>query len=164
MPVGIVIRAEGFENAKQRFGNMRRDKLISGSKFFARKRIEESMDSFRAEVPVGDTQQLADSLELRVEDQADGVSGTIIAMAAHARWVSGGTGVFGPFKQPIIPVRAKVLVFRSRDGNLIRARSVKGQPANPFLKRGAAKLRQTLLSTLPTDARRAVRVIVAGGG
>lgn len=163
MPAEIVIYAEGFENARQRLNNMTNKKLIAGSKFFVRKRMEESMDDFVAEVPIGATQELRDSMELRIDSHGDAITATIIAMAHHAKWVSEGTGVFGPSKQPIRPVRAKFLSF-FKEGKWFRARSVRGQPANPFLRRGATKLRSTLMSTLPVDARRAVRIVVAGGG
>lgn len=50
----------------------------------------------------------------------------------YARWVHTGTGVFGPYKTPIVPVHAKRLIYYQHGEKHI-ARSVKGQPAQPYL-------------------------------
>lgn len=50
----------------------------------------------------------------------------------HAKWVHEGTGLFGPYHSPIIPRRAKYLVFYWH-GRKWQKRSVKGQRAQPFL-------------------------------
>lgn len=52
----------------------------------------------------------------------------------YASWVHNGTGIFGPYGTPIVPKKAKVLAFKV-GGKMIFARSVKGQPANPFVQR-----------------------------
>lgn len=52
-----------------------------------------------------------------------------------ARLIHGGTGIYGPRRQPIRPKRAKYLRFKPKgSGRVIYARSVKGMAANPFLK------------------------------
>lgn len=52
----------------------------------------------------------------------------------RAVWIHGGTGIYGPRRQPIRPTRAKRLVFKPKGANrIVFARSVKGMKANPFL-------------------------------
>jgi hypothetical protein len=53
----------------------------------------------------------------------------------HARWVHDGTGIYGPNNHPIIPNSGKIMVWENEDGNTIKAKSVKGQKANPYLER-----------------------------
>jgi hypothetical protein len=56
-------------------------------------------------------------------------------------WVHEGTGIFGPHKKPIVPVRASVLRFEI-NGKVIFAKSVKGQKPNRFIDRSIDKTRQ----------------------
>lgn len=49
-------------------------------------------------------------------------------------WVHEGTGVYGPYGQPIRPVRARYMVFRWK-GEWRRMRRVRGQPGQKFLVR-----------------------------
>jgi len=44
-----------------------------------------------------------------------------------------GTGIYGPHKQPIRPVKARVLSWVQADGTRVFAREVKGRPATPYL-------------------------------
>lgn len=52
----------------------------------------------------------------------------------YAYWVHNGTGIYGPAGMPIVPVRASVLRFTTRQGTVLYRPSVKGQTPNPFLK------------------------------
>lgn len=51
----------------------------------------------------------------------------------YSRWHHDGTGLYGPRHRRIYPKRAKVLVFRTRGGRLVFARSVKGSKPNRYL-------------------------------
>lgn len=51
----------------------------------------------------------------------------------RARWVHNGTGLYGPRKKLITPVKAKALRWRGPAGPVF-ARSVKGMKPNPFLE------------------------------
>lgn len=51
---------------------------------------------------------------------------------AHARWVHDGTGIYGPFKSPIVPRTAPFMVFFYEGKKWIK-REVKGQKPQPFL-------------------------------
>jgi len=52
---------------------------------------------------------------------------------AHARWVHEGTGIFGPLKLPIVPKRAKFMVFEI-NGRIFRKKSVRGQEPQPYME------------------------------
>ena len=54
--------------------------------------------------------------------------------AEYAKYVIGGTGLYGPKKRPITPRSASVLAF-SVSGSPVFARSVKGQKPNDFMER-----------------------------
>lgn len=51
----------------------------------------------------------------------------------YAAFVHQGTGLYGPHRTPIKPRSARYMVFMGRDGNLVFAKQVIGQPARPFL-------------------------------
>ena len=52
----------------------------------------------------------------------------------YAKWVSEGTGVYGPHGHPIVPRRAKFLRFEL-NGRVVYATSVRGVPPFPFMQR-----------------------------
>jgi hypothetical protein len=60
--------------------------------------------------------------------------------APYAKYHQGGTGIFGPRRSPIVPVRAKILRFTaygktSKGDSTIFARSVKGCPKRMMVPR-----------------------------
>jgi hypothetical protein len=57
---------------------------------------------------------------------------TIAEIPVHAKWVHNGTGIYGPHRSPIVPTHKPYLVFQGRYGKVV-TRSVRGQPAQPFL-------------------------------
>lgn len=73
--------------------------------------------------------------------EAEGYAESIYPQAFYRDWVIGGTGLFGPFKRRIVPVRARVLHFFI-GGQEFFVKSVKGQKPNPFVARAAATLEQ----------------------
>jgi len=101
----------------------------------------------------------------RVEIKGDNIIGILNAIALsedgknYAKFVHDGTGIYGPRKKPIFPVRAKVLSFRI-NGKKIFAKSVKGQKPNPFLKKGidsAAKYAQNIFNSEMQEFNRSVK-------
>ena len=66
----------------------------------------------------------------------------------YAGYVHDGTGVYGPRKKPIRPKRKKVLRFKTREGNWVSVRQVKGQRPQPFFK-----------EAMPVVKRQANRII-----
>ena len=63
------------------------------------------------------------------------------------KWITGGTGLFGPRKAVIRPVRAKVLRFWI-GGKKIFAAWVRGMRPNPFVDRAMARIRPRLMTEL----------------
>jgi len=64
------------------------------------------------------------------------VRGKVATGSGYGLYPEVGTGLFGPKRAPIVPRRAAMLVFRSRTtGQLIRAKSVKGQPGQHYMQR-----------------------------
>lgn len=60
----------------------------------------------------------------------------VVSPLPYARWVYvTGTGLYGPRRRYITPVRARFLVFRIKTGDIIRTRRVKGFPRWPNLGR-----------------------------
>jgi hypothetical protein len=52
----------------------------------------------------------------------------------YARFVHDGTGIYGPRRRPIRPIRAKFLRFRPKGSRkFVYAREVRGMAPNPFL-------------------------------
>lgn len=164
MVVKFIVTVKGFQEAAKRLaviGDTKR--IVRGAQFFARKRLDEGLERVKQEVPVGETGVLKDSISIDIKSQGNVLVATLKATAEHAVWVHEGTGIFGPSGNPIIPVRSKVLVFKIAD-RVIVTKSVKGQPANPFLRRGAKILRDTVASTLPKEIRQDIKVLLSGRG
>jgi hypothetical protein len=70
----------------------------------------------------------------------------------HAKWVHEGTGIFGPRHTPIVPVRAKYLRFRWR-GKKRAMKSVRGQPAQPFLTEAYAYVNNVYANARVSELR-----------
>jgi hypothetical protein len=57
-----------------------------------------------------------------------------------ANWIEYGTGVFGPYHQPIVPRRrGGLLVFKAASGDWVATRSVQGRPATPVVTEAARR-------------------------
>ncbi len=69
-----------------------------------------------------------------VEQDADGLVIRIGTNVEYAEDVEVGTGLFGPHHQVIVPTTAQALAWHAPDGTLIIRKSVKGSPAQPFLR------------------------------
>lgn len=69
------------------------------------------------------------------------VRGRVEATAPHAVYQHEGTGMFGPRRRRIRPVRARALRFVWREaGGLVFFRSVKGTPGTKYLVRAVEEL------------------------
>lgn len=70
---------------------------------------------------------------------ANHVVGRAGSLAKHAYWLDVGTGIYGPAGKPIVPKRAKVLVFTPKGSNVtVFAASVKGIKGDRWLRRAFA--------------------------
>lgn len=84
------------------------------------------------------TGNLADAITVRAGEREGEVY--VSAAAPYAVYVHQGTGLYGPLKQAIKPVRARALHFQA-GGREVFARQVKGQRPNPFMDRAAERAR-----------------------
>jgi hypothetical protein len=69
------------------------------------------------------------------EVSADGLKGTCRNTAPYSGYVHEGTGIYGPYKTPIVPVHAKAL--KTPYGY---RKSVKGQKPQPFYLEALAEI------------------------
>jgi HK97 gp10 family phage protein len=79
---------------------------------------------------------LANSIRKYIRDRR----AVITPVARYALYIHQGTGIYGPHKAKIVPVHKKALAFTIGGKTIIR-RSVKGQKANPFMKRAFDEVR-----------------------
>jgi hypothetical protein len=88
------------------------------------------------------TGNLKRSIYPEVNPMAGQFTGKVIqdtTVAKYGPWVEQGTGIYGPFGTPIVPVRAKALAWKGSDGKMIFARSVKGMQGKFYMKRAFEK-------------------------
>lgn len=78
------------------------------------------------------TSVLASSIQAEVQSDS---KGRVYTEVKYAPYLEFGTGIYGSRKSPIVPTRAKYLVFKGKDGKIIRAKSVKGVKAVQYMKR-----------------------------
>ena len=55
-------------------------------------------------------------------------------VAPYGKYVEQGTGIYGPYGSPIVPVTKPFLAWKDYGGGWHRAKSVKGQKAQPFME------------------------------
>ncbi|MFD7507893.1 HK97 gp10 family phage protein [Streptomyces sp. NPDC059853] len=77
--------------------------------------------------------QLRASIRTSVTGTGTEVRGEVYTPLEYARYVHEGTGIYGPARRPIRPVRAKALSWRGPGGRRVFAAEVRGQRPNPFL-------------------------------
>ncbi|ONK13137.1 HK97 gp10 family phage protein [Streptomyces sp. MP131-18] len=88
------------------------------------------------------------SIQSEITDRPGEVLGEVFSDLDYARYVHEGTGVYGPRRRPIRPVRRQVLTWRDLgSGERVFARQVEGQRPRPFLMDG-------LLAASPWPVRR----------
>jgi hypothetical protein len=62
-------------------------------------------------------------------------------------WILYGTGIYGPRHTPVVPKRAKFLVFKTKDGRWHKKKSVRGMKPDNFVKEAwsdTERMRRTL--------------------
>lgn len=97
--------------------------------------VEEIEARAKKEVPIR-TGNLVNSITSTVSP--DGRKAEVRATAPYAEFVHRGTGIFGPFKRPVVPTTKKALFW---PGGRHPVRSVKGMRANPFFERAVRQIR-----------------------
>jgi hypothetical protein len=103
-------------------GPVARDLLARGHRWAGAARRQVGVDSGRLRGSIGvELTRAAGELAVRVGSNV-----------RYARWHHDGTGLYGPHKTRIRPVRARALRFVVR-GRVVFARSVRGSRPNRFL-------------------------------
>lgn len=77
---------------------------------------------------------LADSISSGAEVSGNQIRGKLWTYSGYAAPVEFGSGLWGPKSDYIYPKKAKMLAWRTKSGEWVRAKRVKGQPPQPFLK------------------------------
>lgn len=75
-----------------------------------------------------DTGAMTQTIEVAESDSGDVLARTITAPAEYASYQDTGTGIYGPTGARIYPKTARFLVFTTKDGTKVFARSVAGTP------------------------------------
>lgn len=74
-------------------------------------------------------------------------SGKVIqdgTVASYGKYVNEGTGIYGPHGAPIVPVTKPFLAWKDYGGGWHRARSIRGQKAQPFMEPALQENRDTI--------------------
>lgn len=99
-------------------------------------------DALAAATAPVDEGRLRNARNSGVRDEGSRLVGHVEFTVDYAIYHAKGTGIYGPEHRPITPKKGKALVFRTKSGVLVFAKSVKGIPPNPWLvnalKAGAA--------------------------
>lgn len=107
------------------------------------------------EAPVGKTGLLSGSFQIR--DGRTPYSREIHSHVEYLWWVHEGTGIYGPHKRRITPVRAKALRFYWRRlGEVVFFKSVAGQPPDRFIDRAI----ETTKPRIQEFGRKAMREVM----
>lgn len=107
----------------------------------------------RGEMPVGKTRKLSGN----VQAQTDGLTGSVgpnLDITPYAVWVHRGTGLYGPFKSRIVPVRKKALYW---PGARHPVKSTAGQVANPFVERTYNQIKNPVEQIFEKSVQRIVK-------
>lgn len=84
------------------------------------------------------------NLRKSIQYEIKGTPGSRFAIVGtnipYAKYQEEGTGIYGKYATPVVPKRAKFLVFRGKDGNLVFARQVRGVQGKRYWLAGLQKL------------------------
>lgn len=114
------------ENAPEQNGNLKR-RILS---------LPVSTKGYR-NISVSATSSRKVILEINLSKRADRI----------INWVNDGTGIYGPYKTEIVPVKSKFLVFDIEGETFIR-RSVLGQRGQHFIEKGVSNARLGVYSKI----------------
>jgi hypothetical protein len=73
---------------------------------------------------------------IKTEIKPDGSEARVYNELDYAVYQEEGTGIYGKHKTPVVPKRAKYLRFKSKSGQIIYAKSVRGVKGVWFMKQG----------------------------
>lgn len=148
MPLGLSVNFRSIERAAT--GLMDRD-LIS-TQVLIRAGASIIVKYMKEEAPHR-TNALRNSIQAKTAAARSEIWGLF-----YGRYHIEGTGIYGPKKRPIVPVRAKVLRFVIGD-RVIFAKSVRGIKPNRFDQRAVERAKPALRVLMLENGRRLGRVI-----
>ena len=91
------------------------------------------------------------------------LAGSVGTRTKYAEWVERGTGIYGPYKTPIVPKTKPFLVFKTNDGRWIRTRSVKGMRPTWFMKNSLIDNRLFIQNQFQHAVDAVAKAIAKGG-
>ncbi|WP_238917252.1 hypothetical protein [Clostridium sp. YIM B02555] len=66
----------------------------------------------------------------------------------YGGWLEEGTGIYGPTKRPIVPVKAKILSWLDEDGKRHYAKKVNGIKPRPALKDTLEENKESIMNQI----------------
>lgn len=132
----IVIRPSNL-NGRLRASLMSEKGLVRADVQRRARRVRDRARDLLNERSAEPTGKIASSIRYTTaEPRGEGrVAAQVGSDLLEADWVERGTGVYGPHATPIVPRRAKVMVFESRmTGGLVWVSQVRGQPGKHYLR------------------------------
>jgi HK97 gp10 family phage protein len=76
------------------------------------------------------------SRNIKYEVANDGSQARVYNELEYAAYQEEGTGIYGKYKTPVVPRRAKYLRFKSKTGQIVYAKSVRGVKPTWFMRQG----------------------------
>jgi len=122
-------------------------KALKGSVVYLKKKMVDYAPSGRSgrgaplktlikDLPIGTVRRKGQGISIFLNKRGSITITLNIRPKKHAkiRWVNDGTGIYGPNRKLIRPRKSEFLYFEV-DGQLIRTRSVRGQPGQKFIQK-----------------------------
>ena len=145
--------ALGFAYASQQGAILAASETIRDSAYQVRDRAQ-ALAPFKRGV-------LRNSITVHFPDPMHAVIGPSVKYGVYQEFGTGTRGEFGGAVYIIKPVRAKTLVFKTKDGQWVSTKEVHhpGIPAHPYMRPAAKEVLDTMSKTL---AERAATLLVKG--
>lgn len=83
--------------------------------------------------------------------------------APYARFVEEGTGIFGPYRRPIVPKTGNFMTFKLPDGKTVYARSIRGQEAKRYFERATQLVKTNFVEARLQGLARSIGNVVQRG-
>lgn len=95
-----------------------------------------------------DTSFLRKSIQYELKGTKGNRYATVGTNVKYAIYQEFGTGIYGPKRTPIVPKRARVLAFRTKDGHLVFTKQVKGSAPKKFMLTGIERLKDDMYKVI----------------
>ena len=116
-----------------------------------------------AQLVPGDTGRLRSSIRVEVDRSSNPTWAKVGPNVFYGPYVEFGTGIYGPRRRPIVPVRRRFLSWVDRrTGRRIFARSVRGSRPRPYMKPGLERAKSRI-RRIWRDVSREIAGYITGG-